>query len=261
MSLVERGELSLHTTARSVLGTDLPLIDDRVTVEQLLAHRSGIGDYLDEDEVADGNDYALTVPVHELATTEQFLAVLDGHAMKHEPGERLATETAGLLNSSSWGHTAPNSGSVAPTRNTASLRSLCACRRLRRSTLARSARNAGSGLVASSSVPTFVAHSALGAMSRRGPLRTPVQLTATTNSMHSTTSFGACRPFAPSTRTHDSSDPRVRRRRCRSFGCCSPTFGTPTALGCSGSSGRAERQSRRGSLPHSGVDRCHSVVG
>jgi CubicO group peptidase (beta-lactamase class C family) len=89
MSLVDRGELGLDTTARSVLGTDLPLIDDRVTVEQLLAHRSGIGDYLDEDEVADSNDYVLTVPVHELATTEQFLAVLDGHPMKHEPGERF----------------------------------------------------------------------------------------------------------------------------------------------------------------------------
>ena len=89
MSLVERGELSLDTTARSVLGTDLPLIDDRVTVEQLLAHRSGIGDYLDEDELDDNNDYVLTVPVHELATTEQFLAVLDGHPMKFEPGERF----------------------------------------------------------------------------------------------------------------------------------------------------------------------------
>ena len=89
MSLVERAELSLHTTARSVLGTDLPLIDDRVTVEQLLAHRSGIGDYLDEDAVADSNDYVLSVPVHELATTEQFLAVLDGHPMKYEPGERF----------------------------------------------------------------------------------------------------------------------------------------------------------------------------
>ena len=89
MSLVERGELGLDTTARSVLGADLPLIDDRVTVEQLLAHRSGIGDYLDEDEVDDNNDYVLTVPVHELATTEQFLAVLDGHPMKYEPGERF----------------------------------------------------------------------------------------------------------------------------------------------------------------------------
>ena len=89
MSLVEQSELGLDTTARSVLGADLPLIDDRVTVEQLLSHRSGIGDYLDEDEQDDNNDYVLTVPVHELATTEQFLAVLDGHPMKFEPGERF----------------------------------------------------------------------------------------------------------------------------------------------------------------------------
>src|SRR4051812_37206267 len=44
MTLVERGELALATTARSVLGENLPLIDDEVTIEQLLSHRSGIGD-------------------------------------------------------------------------------------------------------------------------------------------------------------------------------------------------------------------------
>ncbi len=40
-SLVEDGTLEWGTTARSVLGSDLPLIADEVTVEQLLAHRSG----------------------------------------------------------------------------------------------------------------------------------------------------------------------------------------------------------------------------
>jgi CubicO group peptidase (beta-lactamase class C family) len=89
MSLVERGELRLDTTARSLLGADLALIDDRVTVEQLLTHRSGIGDYLDEDELDDNNEYVLSVPVHELATTEQFLAVLDGYPQKYDPGERF----------------------------------------------------------------------------------------------------------------------------------------------------------------------------
>ena len=51
MGLVEEGRLTLTTTARSVLGDDLPLIDDAVTVGHLLAHRSGIGDYYDEDIV------------------------------------------------------------------------------------------------------------------------------------------------------------------------------------------------------------------
>ena len=60
MSLVEDGTLDLATTARSVLGADLPLIDDAVTVEQLLAHRSGIGDYFDEDLA--GRDLGLPAP-------------------------------------------------------------------------------------------------------------------------------------------------------------------------------------------------------
>ena len=41
MRLVEEGLLDLSTTARQVLGADLPLIADDVTVEHLLSHRSG----------------------------------------------------------------------------------------------------------------------------------------------------------------------------------------------------------------------------
>ncbi len=80
VSLIEDGLLELATTARSVLGADLPLIGDDVTVEHLLSHRSGIGDYLDEDAGHAITDYVMPVPVHELATTEQYLAVLGGHA-------------------------------------------------------------------------------------------------------------------------------------------------------------------------------------
>ena len=97
VSLIEEGRLELTTTARSVLGGDLPLIDDRVTVEHLLAHRSGIGDYLDEDVGYDVNDYVLPVPVHELVATEDYLAVLDGHATKFAPDERFAYCNGGYV--------------------------------------------------------------------------------------------------------------------------------------------------------------------
>ena len=43
MSLVVDGTLSLGTTARSLLGDDLPRVADDVTVRHLLGHRSGIG--------------------------------------------------------------------------------------------------------------------------------------------------------------------------------------------------------------------------
>ena len=98
VSLVEEGSLELSTRARSVLGGDLPLIGDDVTVEHLLSHRSGIGDYVDEDASGyDVGDYVLTVPAHQLATTEDYLAVLDGHPPKFPPGERFAYCNSGYV--------------------------------------------------------------------------------------------------------------------------------------------------------------------
>jgi CubicO group peptidase (beta-lactamase class C family) len=96
-SLIEDGLLDLSTTARSVLGHDLPLIRDDVTIEHLLSHRSGIGDYLDEEADHDIADYLMPVPVHELATTEQYLTVLDGHDTKFEPDERFAYCNGGYV--------------------------------------------------------------------------------------------------------------------------------------------------------------------
>ena len=97
MALVERGTLRLGTTARSLLGDDLLLVADDVTVEHLLAHRSGIGDYLDEEAVTDITDYLMTVPVHELASTEQYVPVLDGHATRYPAGERFVYNNAGYV--------------------------------------------------------------------------------------------------------------------------------------------------------------------
>jgi CubicO group peptidase (beta-lactamase class C family) len=97
MALVERGTLALDTTARSLLGDDLPLVADDVTVEHLLAHRSGIGDYFDEDAVTDITDHVMPVPVHELATTEQYLTVLDGHETRFPAGERFSYNNGGYV--------------------------------------------------------------------------------------------------------------------------------------------------------------------
>ena len=97
LALAERGQLELGTTARSLLGDDLPLIAPDVTVEHLLAHRSGIGDYLDEDAGGDVSDYVMPVPVHQLASTEQYLPVLDGHPTVSPAGERFAYNNAGYV--------------------------------------------------------------------------------------------------------------------------------------------------------------------
>jgi CubicO group peptidase (beta-lactamase class C family) len=97
MSLVVEGVLDLATTARSILGPDLPLIGDDVTVELLLAHRSGIGDYLDEDDGHEVTDHVMPIPVHRLATTEAFLEVLDGFPTVFPPDERFAYNNGGFV--------------------------------------------------------------------------------------------------------------------------------------------------------------------
>ena len=97
VSLVEDGTLAMATPARSLLGDDLPLIGGDVTVEHLLGHRSGIGDYVDEEVDGDITDYLFEVPVHRLATTEDYLAVLDGYPAKFAPDERFSYCNGGYV--------------------------------------------------------------------------------------------------------------------------------------------------------------------
>lgn len=98
MSLIADGTLSLDTTVRSVVGSDLPQIADDVTVGHLLAHRSGIGDYIDEEnEDLDPLDYVLVSPVQDLVTTEAFLAEVDGYPTKFAAGERFSYCNGGYI--------------------------------------------------------------------------------------------------------------------------------------------------------------------
>lgn len=95
LRLVEQDALALEAPVRPFLRDDLPLIDDAVTVRQLLEHTSGIGDYLDES--AEPDDYLLSVPVHTLAETTGFLPVLSGHPQVSAPGECFAYNNAGFV--------------------------------------------------------------------------------------------------------------------------------------------------------------------
>jgi CubicO group peptidase (beta-lactamase class C family) len=97
MALVEQGTLELSTTARSLLGEDLPDIAGDVTIEHLLGHRSGIGDYFDEDGLHDMTQYAMPVPVHQLVCPEDYLPVLSGHPTVSPAGERFAYNNAGYV--------------------------------------------------------------------------------------------------------------------------------------------------------------------
>ncbi|MDZ4804738.1 MAG: serine hydrolase [Candidatus Eisenbacteria bacterium] len=97
MSLVAEGSLCLDTKVRSLLGDQLPLIDPAVTVGHLLAHTSGIGDYLDESLIGDIGDYVMPVPVHRLARAADFIPILSIHPMKSAVGERFVYNNSGYM--------------------------------------------------------------------------------------------------------------------------------------------------------------------
>ena len=68
-----------------------------MTVEQLLAHRSGIGDYIDEDTDLDVNDYLMNLPVHLFVTTENYLPALAGFPQKLPPGAGFSYCNSGYV--------------------------------------------------------------------------------------------------------------------------------------------------------------------
>ncbi|MCL2596005.1 MAG: beta-lactamase family protein [Promicromonosporaceae bacterium] len=84
-ALVDDGLLSFDSPVRPILGADLPLIDEAVTVRQLLNHTSGISDYWDESNNLAPVAYDIPTPL--LATAEQFLPLLAGRPQVSEPGQ------------------------------------------------------------------------------------------------------------------------------------------------------------------------------
>ena len=109
MSLVEDGTLSRNSRVRPMLGLDLCEVHDDVTLEHLLGHTSGIGDYLDESADWEVTDYVLPVPTHTLAETEGFLPCWPAAGRSPRPGSGSPTTTA-ATSCWPWRPSAPAAG-------------------------------------------------------------------------------------------------------------------------------------------------------
>lgn len=96
-SLIESGELRGETSLRSLLPDALPMVDAAVTIEHLLGHTSGVGDYLDESAGGDVDDYVMGLPVHRLAAPMDYLPLLDGHPQRTSPGMQFAYNNGGYV--------------------------------------------------------------------------------------------------------------------------------------------------------------------
>jgi len=96
-SVIGSGDLRFDTTFRSLLPDALPLVDPGVTIEHLLGHTSGVGDYLDEDAIGSIDDYLMDVPVHQLDEPMHYLPILDGFPQQFLPGTAFAYNNGGYV--------------------------------------------------------------------------------------------------------------------------------------------------------------------
>ncbi len=97
MSLVQEGMLGLDDQVRGSFGPAGGLVAPGVTIRHLLAHTSGLGDYLDEEQITDNDEYVLDVPVHHLTSPLEFMPLLRGRPAKSPPGARFEYCNSGYV--------------------------------------------------------------------------------------------------------------------------------------------------------------------
>lgn len=98
MSLVESDELALETSVRSIVGDDLAHVDRDVTIDHLLTHRSGVGDYLNEELLGDIDDHILgEMSAHVLTTPRSYLPLLNAHNQTTPPGTAFRYNNSGYV--------------------------------------------------------------------------------------------------------------------------------------------------------------------
>jgi CubicO group peptidase (beta-lactamase class C family) len=97
IALMEDGRLAPEASLVDLLDLSLPHVSREVTIEHLLTHTSGIGDYYDEDVVADFTDFHLPIPWYRLERPHDYLPLLAELPPKFAPGARFSYSNSGFV--------------------------------------------------------------------------------------------------------------------------------------------------------------------
>jgi CubicO group peptidase (beta-lactamase class C family) len=95
--LVQEGKLTLSAPVGDVAQDFAGWIDPSATIGQLLTHRSGCYDYLDEETMEDYDNFRVALPWYDLETPSDYLPLFAGHAPKFDPGERFSYSNGGYV--------------------------------------------------------------------------------------------------------------------------------------------------------------------
>ncbi len=98
VSLIESGDLGFDSRLRDITGDDFPLVDPAVTIEDLLGHRSGVGDYLDEEVLGDIDEHVLGGrSAHTFEAPDDYVPLVAAPPQVNPPGERFAYNNGGFM--------------------------------------------------------------------------------------------------------------------------------------------------------------------
>ena len=95
-SLIDAGLLDWSTRVLDVI-PELHNIDASVTVQHLLSHRSGVGDYLDEETLGDIDEEVLSIPPEQLLGPFDYVPMVAEPEHREVPGEVFRYNNGGFL--------------------------------------------------------------------------------------------------------------------------------------------------------------------
>jgi len=96
-ALIDDGALAPGDRLVDVVSLPLPGVSEAVTIDHLLTHTSGVYDYLDEDVVADTDQFVLPIPPSALLAPRDYLPMLVAGPAKFAPGERFSYSNGGYV--------------------------------------------------------------------------------------------------------------------------------------------------------------------
>jgi CubicO group peptidase (beta-lactamase class C family) len=96
-ALMEKGRVALDTPVTDVLSVALPHVSKAVTIEHLLTHTSGIGDYYDEEVVTDFTTFHVSIPWYRLERPRDYVPLLAELPPKFPPGGRFSYCNSGFI--------------------------------------------------------------------------------------------------------------------------------------------------------------------
>ncbi len=95
--LIEIGDIGIDMNARKFTGDKIENLDPNITISQLLQHTSGIGDYLDEDEIDDWKNFEFSIRPQRLRSPKDYIPLLEEKKQKFAPGTKFSYSNSGYI--------------------------------------------------------------------------------------------------------------------------------------------------------------------